>query len=73
MILHQIREQYGWSQAKLAELSGVSQAAISAIEQRKKQPTLLTLQQLAKAMNVKVAHLIGEIPWEPERKEAGLN
>lgn len=58
--LKEIRSARGWSQARLAELSGVSQAYISELEAGEKQPTLPVIQKLAAALGVSLAELLGE-------------
>lgn len=48
-----------WSQQELAEISGVSQAQISYIENgKKKNPGVITLKKLADALGVSVEELI---------------
>lgn len=54
----QIRESYGYSQPKLAELSKVSQTYISEIENEKKQPTMPILRKLAGAYNLTLMQFI---------------
>jgi transcriptional regulator with XRE-family HTH domain len=46
------------SQRDLADLSGVSREYIARIELGQHDPTLSTLEKLAKALKVKVRHLI---------------
>lgn len=58
--LKEIRLERGWSQARLAEISGVSQAYISELEAGEKQPTLPIINKLAKALKVTVFELLGE-------------
>jgi transcriptional regulator with XRE-family HTH domain len=52
------RDKRGWSQRDLAEASGVSREYIARIELGQHDPTLSTLEKLAKALRVKVARLI---------------
>lgn len=52
------REEKSLSQRQLSKNSGVMQAEISKIEQGKGNPTLLTLQKLAKALGRSVASLL---------------
>lgn len=59
-LLVQLRVAKGWSQTKLAEASGVSQTYISDLEAGKKNPTVLILQKLAKALEVPISQLLDE-------------
>ena len=52
------REKASLSQRELAKISGVMQAEISKIEQGRGNPTLLTLQKLAKSLGVTIASLL---------------
>ena len=52
------REKASLSQRELAKISGVMQAEISKIEQGRGNPTLLTLQKLAKPLGVTIASLL---------------
>ncbi len=51
------REEKGISQRELSRSSGVMQAEISKIEQGKGNPTVLTLQKLAKSLDRSIASL----------------
>ncbi|MCT4702555.1 helix-turn-helix transcriptional regulator [Enterobacteriaceae bacterium H20N1] len=48
--LHLIREEMGWSQKQLAEAMGISQPAITAIEQRGNEIKLGTLKRYIEAL-----------------------
>lgn len=50
-----IRKEKGLTQERLSELSGLSQQYISDLERGKRNPTIVTIYELAMAM--KVAHL----------------
>ena len=52
------RESKGMSQRDLSSASGVMQADISKIEKRKGNPTLTTLQKIAKSLGITVASLM---------------
>ena len=52
------REEVGMSQRDLSSKSGVMQAEISKIEQGKGNPTLITLQKLAKSLGRTIASLL---------------
>jgi transcriptional regulator with XRE-family HTH domain len=47
-----IRQQKGLTQEQLAELSGFSQQYISGLEQGRRNPTVVTLYELATALGV---------------------
>ncbi|MCT4706823.1 helix-turn-helix transcriptional regulator [Enterobacteriaceae bacterium H11S18] len=48
--LHMIREEMGWSQKQLAEAMGISQPAVTAIEQRGNEIKLGTLKRYIEAL-----------------------
>jgi transcriptional regulator with XRE-family HTH domain len=56
--LQELREKRGMSQRDLAEKSGVSREYIARLETAKQDPTLSTLEKLAKALGVKVTRLL---------------
>lgn len=58
--LKQARQAAGMSQLQLSEKSGISQQAISKLEKGKSSPSEYTMQQLARALRVPLADLIGE-------------
>ncbi|ACM61551.1 transcriptional regulator with XRE-family HTH domain [Caldicellulosiruptor bescii] len=60
----ELREKYGLTRYKLSELSGVSQSALSEIERGIKQPTITTLENICKALNITLADFFAE--KEPE-------
>ncbi|MEA4892502.1 MAG: helix-turn-helix transcriptional regulator [Peptococcaceae bacterium] len=71
MRLRELRLKKGLSKNRLAKLAGLSQTAVTFIEEGQRSPTLSTLRRLARALEVPVASLIGDDP-EPElKKEAG--
>lgn len=47
-----IRKQRGWTQEELAERSGLSQQYLSDLERGKRNPTVLTIFELAQALEV---------------------
>jgi transcriptional regulator with XRE-family HTH domain len=55
----EIREHAGLTQSALARAMGVSQSAISQIEAGDRNPSFDTLRQIASALGVSVAHLVG--------------
>lgn len=47
-----IRKERGWTQEELAERSGLSQQYISDLERGKRNPTIVTIYELAQALGV---------------------
>lgn len=58
--LTKLRESKGWTKAKLASNSGISNTYISELEAGKKQPTIKTIKKLANALEVSIVDLIEE-------------
>jgi len=58
MRLKQFREARGWTQEQLAEKAGFSRAYIARLEIGRHDPTLSTLEKLAKALRVTVGKLV---------------
>jgi transcriptional regulator with XRE-family HTH domain len=56
--LYRLRKERGLSQAKLAELSGLSQRVISSYENGDVKPPIDNIEALAKALNVKIEELL---------------
>jgi transcriptional regulator with XRE-family HTH domain len=56
--LKAIRERRGLTQEQLAEKSGVSRTYLARLETGRQDPTLSTLEKLAKALGVKVRRLL---------------
>lgn len=52
------RQALGWSQERLAELSGLDRSYVGEIERGTVSPTLATLEKLATALNMKLSQLI---------------
>ncbi len=57
--IKKLRNEAEWSQAKLAEKSGVSPAAISLIEKGERMPSLVVIRKLATALKVSEAAISG--------------
>lgn len=57
--IEEIREHSGLSQSALARAVGISQSGISQIEAGERNPSFDMLRQIATALNVSVAHLVG--------------
>lgn len=58
--LKEVRELFGWSQQVLADLSGLTNAAISQIESGKREPGLKTIVKLLGATRVTFESLVKE-------------
>jgi transcriptional regulator with XRE-family HTH domain len=63
-VIRQMREERGWSQAKLGVLSGNGPSGISQIETGRRNPSAATLERIAKALGVEVRDLfpLGQTP-----------
>ena len=55
--IKELRLKKLWSQAKLAQLSGVSRTTIVAIENNQHKPQPLTIHKLAKALGVEPSQI----------------
>ncbi len=55
------RQQSGLSQEKLAELANLSMRSISLLECSKQQPTLATIEKLAKVFKLTASQLLVEV------------
>lgn len=53
------------SQEAVAERMGVDRAYVSALELGKRNPTIITLWQIAEALDVRLPDLVGDIGEEP--------
>lgn len=53
-----LREKRGLSQEELATRAGISRGYLARLETGRHEPTLTTLEKLAKALRVKVARLL---------------
>jgi transcriptional regulator with XRE-family HTH domain len=70
--VRRMRREKGLSQQELAELAGVGQDSISAIETGKHEPHPRTLRKLAMALDVEVADFFKEpVPLAETPREAG--
>lgn len=68
--VRRLRVERGWSQQMLAEAVGVTQGAISQIENGSTGPRMATLERLAVALNVEPASLL--IPHQELRYESHI-
>jgi len=58
--LAKMRVDAGYTQESLAHASGLSQSAISQLESGVRSPTYKTIRQIARALNLPTAHLVGD-------------
>lgn len=59
MRLKQLRAKRGWTQEQLAEKAGINRGYLARLETGRHDPTITTLEKLAKALKVKTAELLG--------------
>jgi transcriptional regulator with XRE-family HTH domain len=59
-----VRREKGLTQEKLAEISGFSQQYISGLEQGRRNPTVVTLYELATALGIGYLDLLQPTPEE---------
>lgn len=57
---HDERKSQGLSHEKLAELAGIHRSTISLIENRKREPTLLTCLKISNALGIKFSDFVGD-------------
>jgi transcriptional regulator with XRE-family HTH domain len=53
-----IRKERGWTQEELAERSGLTQQYLSDLERGKRNPTIVTIHELAQALEVSHVELV---------------
>ena len=53
-----IRRAHGWTQEQLAERSGLSQQYISGLERGRRNPTIVTIYEIASALEVSHVELV---------------
>ena len=56
--LRKLREEKGWTQEKLADEAGMHFTYIGQIERGKRNPSLINLERLAKALKVQAGKLL---------------
>jgi transcriptional regulator with XRE-family HTH domain len=74
-ILRRRRDEAGLSQEKVGQDSGLSRNYVGMLERGERVPTIITVQQLAKALKTSMVELIGELERDaaaaPEKKPRG--
>ncbi|MFB5763506.1 helix-turn-helix domain-containing protein [Paenibacillus medicaginis] len=58
----ELREKRGWKQEELAQILGITRAALSHYEKNRRKPDFDTLTKLANLFGVSIDYLIGRIP-----------
>lgn len=53
-----IRREHGWTQEQLAERTGLSQQYLSDLERGKRNPTIVTIYEIAQALDVSHLELV---------------
>lgn len=77
--IKKLRKVKGYTQAQLAEMSGISDNYIGYIERGKQPPSLITLEKIATALDVTVGYLFYSIenlvlkPQKPDKKTLLIN
>jgi len=59
--VRELRKQRGWTQEKLEELSGLDRTYISDIERGVRNPSVKSLERLAKALKVPASELVKDL------------
>ena len=63
-VIKSYRQRLGISQEELAHLADVDRTFVSRLERGIRQPTITTLIQLAKALEIPASELVGEVEAE---------
>ncbi|NMB17776.1 MAG: helix-turn-helix transcriptional regulator [Firmicutes bacterium] len=58
--LIELRQRRGWTLSDLARRSGVSQSYLSALERRKRVPTIRTIQRICQGMGMRLSDFFAE-------------
>lgn len=72
IIIKEIREEKGYSQERLADLSGLDRTYISLIERDQRNPTILSLASIARALDKTVSDLTKELKVSPKELSSPL-
>jgi len=68
--IKRLREGLDWNQAKLAQVAGISGAALSKIEKGEGRiPTIVLMRKLASALKVQLHEITGEEPEDISEKQ----
>ena len=69
-VIRELRKANNLSQEKLADLSHMDRSFISLLEHGHKQPSLITIFQLARAFNISTAKIMGAVEEKIHSKKA---
>lgn len=58
IVLRQLREARGWSQEQLAERANLNRSYLGEVERGQAVPSLVTVNKLAAALEIRASHLI---------------
>lgn len=64
-IIRRLRDDIGWTQAKLGEKLGVAESTISLYESDKREPDVATIKRLADIFYVSTDYLLGQSENKP--------
>ena len=70
--IRKMRKERGITQVQLSKMTGISQSSISDLEKLTNNPSTVTLQLIAKALNCSVSVLLGEDEKKPATNGDGL-
>jgi len=56
--MKRLRKERGWSQEDMAENVGLDRTYVSGIERQKKNPTIIVVERVAKALNCRLGDLL---------------
>lgn len=71
--IRKIRKEFGWTQADLAEKSGISVPFMTQIELGRKSASLEVVQNIAAALNISYKQLFEENTVAPNQEKANLS
>lgn len=56
--MKRLRKERGWSQEDMAEKAGLDRTYVSGIERQKKNPTIIVVERVAKALSCSIGALL---------------
>jgi transcriptional regulator with XRE-family HTH domain len=66
-----LRKERGWTQPQLAERLGATVTMVTYLERRAKNPTVKTMEQIARIFGVPVSELLGLAKVQPSARKPG--
>jgi transcriptional regulator with XRE-family HTH domain len=70
-VIRELRKANKLSQEKLADMSSLDRSFISLLETGRKQPSLITIFQLAKAFNLPASKIIASVEEKTQSEKSG--